>query len=150
MEEKSRWNPVRFECEAISENEGLARAVAAAYVLPADPTVEEITEIKTAVSEAVSNAVIHAYVGREPGRIAMEAWFSDARTVWFSISDTGVGIPDIPLARTPLYTTGQPEEQSGMGFTVMESFMDKVEVRSRVGEGTTVFLCKKLDRGNEW
>ncbi len=151
MEEKDRKNRIRFEFEARSQNESLARSVAAAYVLPLDPTVEEVTEIKTAVSEAVSNAIIHAYPGKEKtGIVILEAELRGERDVMFVIRDKGVGIADVSQARAPLFTTGAPEERSGMGFTVMESFMDKIEVRSEPGNGTEVTLIKRLDSGNDW
>lgn len=151
MEEKDRKNRIRFEFEARSQNESLARSVAAAYVLPLDPTVEEVTEIKTAVSEAVSNAIIHAYSGKEEtGIVILEAELRGERDVMFVIRDKGVGIADVSQARAPLFTTGAPEERSGMGFTVMESFMDKIEVRSEPGNGTEVTLIKRLDSGNDW
>lgn len=151
MEEKDRKNRIRFEFEARSQNESLARSVAAAYVLPLDPTVEEVTEIKTAVSEAVSNAIIHAYPGKEEtGIVILEAELRGERDVMFVIRDQGVGIADVSQARAPLFTTGAPEERSGMGFTVMESFMDKIEVRSEPGNGTEVTLIKRLDSGNDW
>ncbi|MCI5897872.1 MAG: anti-sigma F factor [Firmicutes bacterium] len=151
MEEKDRKNRIRFEFEARSQNESLARSVAAAYVLPLDPTVEEVTEIKTAVSEAVSNAIIHAYPGKEEtGIVILEAELRGERDVMFVIRDKGVGIADVSQARAPLFTTGAPEERSGMGFTVMESFMDKIEVRSEPGNGTEVTLIKRLDSGNDW
>ncbi len=151
MEEKDRKNRIRFEFEARSQNESLARSVAAAYVLPLDPTVEEVTEIKTAVSEAVSNAIIHAYPEKEEtGIVVLEAELRGERDVMFVIRDKGVGIADVSQARAPLFTTGAPEERSGMGFTVMESFMDKIEVRSEPGNGTEVTLIKRLDSGNDW
>lgn len=151
MEEKDRKNRIRFEFEARSQNESLARSVAAAYVLPLDPTVEEVTEIKTAVSEAVSNAIIHAYPGKEEtGIVILEAELRGERDVMFVIRDKGVGIADVSQARAPLFTTGAPEDRSGMGFTVMESFMDKIEVRSEPGNGTEVTLIKRLDSGNDW
>ena len=151
MEEKDRRNRIRFEFEARSQNESLARSVAAAYVLPLDPTVEEVTEIKTAISEAVSNAIIHAYPREdEVGIVVLEAELRGERSVAFTIRDKGIGIADVCLARAPLFTTGAAEERSGMGFTVMESFMDKMEVRSEPGNGTEVILIKRLDSGNDW
>ena len=127
-----------------SENEGFARMVATAFITPLNPTLEEIVEIKTSISEAVTNAIIHGYedsVGME----RMEGKNSgNARE--YIISDKGCGIKDIEKAREPLYT-GKPElERSGMGFSIMESFMDTVEVLSTVGLGTTVKMTKVIGK----
>ena len=127
---------LKVQMDANLENQGLARAVAAAYVSQADPTVEELTEVKTAVSEAFSNAAIHGYENRG-GIVKME--FS------FKVMDSGIGIENIAKAMEPLYTTDTDQNRSGMGFTVMESFMDKIKVDSRPGEGTVVTMVKKLD-----
>lgn len=126
------------------DNQSLARAIAAAYVSQADPTVEELTEIRTAVSEAFSNAVIHGYK-KEGGSVTMEFSFISGDTVMIKIIDEGIGIEDVTKAMEPLYTTDTDDNRSGMGFTVMESFMDKVKVESKPGEGTTVTMIKKLD-----
>lgn len=115
--------------------------------MPLDPTVEELTEIKTAVSEAVSNSVIHGYKCEESAenKIAMECTvFSNGKVV-ILIEDYGVGIEDVNKAMEPMFSTGNGEERSGMGFTVMESFMDKLKVKSEKGEGTTVVMTKFLD-----
>ncbi len=139
-------NSTRIEFAALSENEAFARTAAAAFVSRLDPTVEELTEIKTAVSEAVSNAVVHGYQGGGTDKtVIMECEYSENGTVKIVISDAGVGIKDIEEARRPLFTTGDAEERSGMGFTVMESFMDKVAVESEEGKGTRVTLIKTLD-----
>ena len=125
-----------------SENESFARVVAAAFIAPLNPTVEEMAEIKTAVSEAVTNAIIHGYENTV-GMVHMEGRISE-RMVTFIISDDGCGISDVEKAREPLFT-GKPElERSGMGFSIMESFMDKVEVRSKLGDGTEVKLIKTI------
>ena len=125
-----------------SDNERFARSVAAAFVLELDPTVDQISEIKTAVSEAVTNAIIHGYDEKD-GIVTMSGSIEDD-TVTFSVSDDGVGIPDISRAREPLFT-GKPEmERSGMGFTIMETFMDSIEVQSEVGKGTRITMTKKL------
>lgn len=127
------------------ESQGLARAVAAAYVSEMDPTLDELTEVKTAVSEAVSNVAIHAYPGQQQG----DMWLEFARiapdTLMIKVTDKGVGIENIARAMEPLYTTDTGETCSGMGFTVMESFMDKIRVDSHPGNGTTVTMIKKLD-----
>ena len=125
-----------------SDNERFARTVAAAFVLELDPTVDQISEIKTAVSEAVTNAIIHGYDEKD-GIVTMSGSIEDD-TVTFSVSDDGVGIPEISRAREPLFT-GKPEmERSGMGFTIMETFMDSIEVQSEVGKGTRITMTKKL------
>lgn len=135
-------NSMRIEFPNKSDNERFARTVAAAFVLELDPTVDQISELKTAVSEAVTNAIIHGYDNTE-GIVTMEGNIYDD-TVEFVISDSGVGIPDIRRAREPLFT-GKPEmERSGMGFTIMETFMDNIEVESEVGKGTRITMSKKL------
>jgi len=127
------------------ESQGLARAVAAAYVAEMDPTLDELTEIKTAVSEAVSNVAIHAYPGDMQGDLTLEFARIGPDSIMIKVSDKGVGIENIAQAMEPLYTTDRSDTCSGMGFTVMESFMDKIRVDSRPGSGTTVTMIKKLD-----
>ena len=135
-------NNMRIEFPASSDNERFARTVAAAFILELDPTVDQLSEIKTAVSEAVTNSIIHGY-DCELGNVVMEGSIFDD-TVEFIISDDGAGIPDIRRAREPLFT-GKPEmERSGMGFTIMEAFMDSVEVESEIGRGTRVTMSKKI------
>lgn len=134
-------NVLRMEFSALAENEAFARAAAAAFVMSLDPTVEELTEIKTAVSEAVSNCVIHS----ETEKISMECALENGNRLTIKIEDKGVGIEDVEQAMEPLFTTGDDEERSGMGFTVMRSFMDKLKVRSVKGKGTTVIMTKYLD-----
>ncbi len=127
-----------------SENESFARMVATAFITPLNPTLEEIVEIKTAISEAVTNAIIHGYEN-SVGMVRMEGKIS-GNTIEYIISDRGSGIKDIQKAREPLYT-GKPElERSGMGFSIMESFMDTVEVLSTNGLGTTVKMTKVIGR----
>lgn len=135
---------LKVQLEGVLENQGLARAIAAAYVSQSDPTVEELTEIKTAVSEAFSNAAIHGYEGKG-GIVTMEFALTSKDTVMIKVADTGIGIEDIAMAMEPLYTTDTGQDRSGMGFTVMESFMDRIKVDSKPGEGTTVTMIKKLD-----
>lgn len=126
-----------------SENESFARVVAASFASVLNPTAGELAEIKTAVSEAVTNAIIHGYEN-SVGMVRMEGKIH-GRTVEFIISDDGWGIEDVEKAREPLYT-GKPElERSGMGFSIMESFMDRVEVKSRLGEGTRVKMVKTIE-----
>ena len=138
---------VRFS--AIGSNEAFARAVAAAFVAGMDPTVEELTEIKTGVSEAVSNAIIHGYREDPDGIVEVECRADSERRVVIVVRDWGCGIEDVEKAREPMFTTGSAEERSGMGFTVMESFMDRVEVESEAGKGTAVTMTKRLDISNE-
>lgn len=133
-------NEFKLEFLSKSSNESFARVVAAAFASQLDPTVEELADVKTAVSEAVTNAIIHGYENRQ-GIIRMTCrLFSNS--VEIEITDEGKGIEDIGLARQPLYTSRPEMERSGMGFTVMESFMDSVTVTSEVGMGTTVLLKK--------
>ncbi len=127
-----------------SANEGFARAAAACFAARLDPTLDELADVKTAVSEAVTNAIVHAYPDRL-GRVTMRLRLYAGNVLEVQIKDTGVGIPDVEKAREPLYTTGN-EERSGMGFTIMESFMDSLKVRSAVGRGTTVTMRKRFSR----
>lgn len=136
-------NNMSTEFLSISENEGFARVVAAAFAAQLNPTAAELAEIKTAVSEAVTNAIIHGYENTE-GIVRLEARIHK-NTLEISVTDYGWGIADIEEARRPLFT-GKPEmERSGMGFSIMESFMDSVEVISRLGEGTTVKMTKTVE-----
>ena len=139
-------NSFQISFDSRSENEGFARSVAGAFLLPLDPVVEEVTEIKTAVSEAVSNSVIHGYRGGE-GKIYMTCEYSSDGRVRISIRDEGAGIENVEQAMEPLFTTNTDGERSGMGFTVMESFMDRLTVKSEPGKGTEVIMIKKLDVG---
>ncbi|MCI8593682.1 MAG: anti-sigma F factor [Oscillospiraceae bacterium] len=137
-------NYVTVELVSRSYNEGFARSAAACFAAQLDPTLDELGDIKTAVSEAVTNAIVHAYPD-ELGRIVMKLRLYPDHSLEIVVRDWGVGIPDVDKAREPLYTTGS-EERSGMGFTIMESFMDTVKVRSQVGKGTTVTMRKKVSR----
>ena len=127
-----------------SSNEGFARTTAACFAAQLDPTLEEINDIKTAVSEGVTNCIVHAYPDRL-GLVTMRLRLFGDNTLEIQIKDKGVGIPDVEQARRPMYTTGG-EERSGMGFTIMESFMDLVKVRSTPGKGTAVTLRRKISR----
>ena len=128
-----------------SANEGFARVALAAFVARLDPTIEELNDIKTAVSEAVTNCIVHAYK-EKIGNIYITA-IIDGDNVKIRIRDRGCGIPDVEQAMEPLFTTGG-EERAGLGFAVMESFTDKLKVRSSVGKGTTVTMSKKISRKN--
>ena len=125
-----------------SANEGFARACAACFAAQLDPTLDEVADIKTAVSEAVTNAIVHAYPDCL-GKIVLRLRLFEGGELEIQVRDAGVGIPDVEQARTPLYTTGG-EERSGMGFTIMESFMDGLKVRSQPDKGTTVTMRKRL------
>lgn len=134
-------NYIKLEFPTKSANEGFARAAVAAFASQLDPTLDEISDIKTAVSEAVTNCIVHAYPN-EIGVIRLKASVR-GDVLEIVIADKGRGIPDIDKAMQPLFTTGG-EERSGMGFTIMDSFMDKMRVRSREGRGTTVTLQKRI------
>lgn len=138
-------NRMKIEFAAMAQNEAFARSAAAAFVACMDPTIEELTEIKTGVSEAVSNSIIHGYKEDPSGTVELECQIREGGKVLIVVRDHGVGIEDVDKAREPMFTTGKTEERSGMGFTVMESFMDRLEVESRAGEGTTVTMTKQLD-----
>ena len=142
---KTNYITVKFK--SCPSNERFARQVVAAFAAELNPTVDEICDIKTAVSEAVTNAIIHGYRDKE-GVVTLSACYS-GKNIEISVSDNGVGIADVEKAMEPLYTS-QPElERSGMGFTVMETFMDFIDVISAPNEGTKVILKKKIGDGND-
>ena len=149
MESKSKKaramviNKLRMTFPSISLNEAMARASVAAFCAQLSPSATEIADIKCAVSEAVTNAIVHAYKN-DVGNVTVCVKLYDNRCVSIEISDKGCGIADVNEARRPLFTTGAEDERSGMGFTVMESFMDRLSVRSTVGKGTTVTMKKQL------
>lgn len=127
-----------------SANEGFARTAAACFAAQLDPTLDEVNDIKTAVSEAVTNCIVHAYPSTL-GKITLRLRLFPDGAVEIVVRDWGVGIPDVAKAREPLFTTGDAS-RSGMGFTIMESFMDKLKVRSHLGRGTTVTMRKRVAR----
>ena len=136
-------NKLQLTLPALSVNESAARAIVSAFCAQLNPTIEELADIKCAVSEAVTNCIVHAY--RETtGDIYISVRIFDTRTVRIEIKDKGCGIADTELVKTPLYTTDNTGERSGMGFAVMESFMDKMTLRSVVGKYTKVTLIKTL------
>ena len=139
----NKINEMQLEFSAIPENEGFARVAVSVFLLPMDPSMEDIEDIKTAVSEAVTNAVIHGYQNRG-GMIRLRAQLYDDRRLELEVCDHGIGIDDVQKAMEPLYTTGQATERSGMGFTVMETFMDSLSVISSIGHGTVVRMTKQL------
>lgn len=140
---KNRNNILEVKFPAISRNEATARAVCAAFMISLDPTVSELADMKCAVSEAVTNCIVHAY-GDKSGTVFMKLESSEDRQVKIEVRDKGCGIEDIESAMEPLFTTNTDGERSGMGFTVMQTFCDKVKVRSTPGRGTKVTLMKKL------
>lgn len=142
---KELLNQTKLQFPSYSVNEGFARSAAAAFASQCDPTVQEISEIKTAVSEAVTNAIVHGYRSTI-GMVELTLRRYSDNTLYISVKDKGSGISDIEQAMTPLFTTAPDEERSGLGFSVMESFMDKLRVRSSKDKGTTVIMEKKLSR----
>ncbi len=138
----------RFDMEfiGISENEAFARTVVSAFLMPIDPTLEELSELKTAVSEAVTNAIVHAYP-EECGYVVLSGRL-DGDKAYITISDNGVGIADVEKAKEPLYTEKPEDERSGLGFSIMENFCDTVTVTSGLGEGTIVTLEKHFGGKN--
>ena len=137
-------NKMSIEFVSKSQNEGFARVAVAAFVAQLDPTIDEINDVKTAVSEAVTNSIIHGYENKEDGLIRIEAEINE-NEVTIVIIDKGIGIDDIGQAMEPLYTSRPDLERSGMGFTVMETFMDNLEVESEKGIGTKVVIKKKFN-----
>ena len=135
-------NEVTLTFPSRSSNEGFARAAVAGFAAQMDPTLNELEDIKTAVSEAVTNAIVHAYP-ESIGEVIVKVRICPDQMLEVTVKDHGRGIPDVEKARQPMYTTGG-EERSGMGFTIMESFMDRLAIRSTPGRGTTVVMRKKL------
>ena len=138
---------VRFLSD--SRNESLSRIIITGFIMPYDPTIEEVADIKTAVSEAVTNCIVHAYKNREDGIIELKATYTDSGKLTVVIKDKGCGIEDIDLAMQPLYTTDRENERSGMGFSIMQTFCDKLTVTSKVSAGTKITLTKRLQSGRK-
>ncbi|WP_040208261.1 anti-sigma F factor [Neobacillus jeddahensis] len=136
-------NQMNLQFSALSQNESFARVTVAAFIAQLDPTMDELTEIKTVVSEAVTNAIIHGYENDPNGIVYIQVSIEDS-LIDMTIKDVGLGIVDVEEARQPLFTTKPDLERSGMGFTIMENFMDEVEVHSQPGRGTEVRLLKHL------
>lgn len=155
-------NEMKLEFDAVSVNEGFARMAVAAFISPLNPTLEELADIRTAVSEAVTNAIIHgyenlhgygkhgdsqpSYIQSNPGKVFIRCCLEDDLLL-IEVKDKGKGIADIEKAMEPLFTTKPEYDRSGMGFAFMESFMDDLEVRSEPGKGTTVRMIKKVNTG---
>lgn len=137
-------NQFELTLPALSENEGFARQCVSAFLLKFDPTVSDLADLRTAVSEAVTNCVVHGYRGRETGMIYISVRCFNDRRVVIRIKDKGCGMADPERCREPLYTSDPSGERGGMGFAIMESFTDKMKVKTAVGKGTTVTLIKKL------
>jgi stage II sporulation protein AB (anti-sigma F factor) len=136
-------NEMKIILPSHSVNEGAARAAVSSFLIQADPTVEELSDIRTAVSEAVTNAIVHGYRGTM-GNIEITVRLLENREIYIKIKDRGCGIADVKQAMEPLFTTAPEEERSGLGFSVMESFTDKLRVTSKSGKGTTVTMRKRL------
>ena len=148
-EETKQTNEMEITFDSRSENEGFARVAVAAFLTQLDPLLEEISDVKTAVSEAVTNAVIHGYEGGE-GKIRLSCRIEkDDRKIYIEVEDRGVGIEDVEKAKEPLFTTRPELERSGMGFAFMEAFMNEVEVESTPGKGTCIKMYKRFEEGNE-
>lgn len=138
----SMLNKMKLQIEAKSQNESFARSVVASFFVQINPTLEQVEDLKTAVSEAVTNCIVHAYQGAQQGEIYIDCSLYEDR-IEVAIKDNGKGIPDVKQAMKPFYTTGTEGERSGMGFTVMQAFCDKVDVISHAGE-TVVTLIKNI------
>ncbi len=134
-------NKMQLKFISKSENEVFARNVVAAFALPLNPTLSELSDVKTAVSEAVTNAIVHGYSGNEDGIVCIDC-MTDGSSLHITVSDSGKGIEDVEQALTPFYTSLPGEERSGMGFTIMQTFMSDFSVESKPGEGTTVKMSK--------
>ncbi|MGV3263295.1 anti-sigma F factor [Cytobacillus pseudoceanisediminis] len=136
-------NVMNLEFSALSQNESFARVTVAAFIAQLDPTMDELTEIKTVVSEAVTNSIIHGYENDPNGTVYISVLIEDG-FIDLTIKDKGLGIMDVEEARQPLFTTKPELERSGMGFTIMENFMDEIEIKSQPGIGTEIRLRKHL------
>lgn len=137
-------NEMKIVFDSRPENEGLARVAVAAFCTQLNPTLEEVSDLKTAVSEAVTNCIIHAYEGKVQ-KIEVRCRMQ-GRVIWVDVIDKGIGIENISKAMEPMFTTKPEKDRSGMGFTFMEAFMDDVTVESQVGDGTTVHMKKTIGR----
>ncbi len=136
-------NELHFSIPSESCNERIARMCVTAFISSLNPSVSELAEIKTAVSEAVTNCIVHGYRNKS-GKVEILVRAYEDNTVTIKVSDKGCGIPDIKKAMEPLYTSAPEEERAGLGFAVMESFMDKVTVKSVIGKGTTITMQRKI------
>ncbi|MBQ8928540.1 MAG: anti-sigma F factor [Oscillospiraceae bacterium] len=134
-----------FKCvfPAQSANEGLARAALSAFLIPADPTAQELADLRTVISEAVTNAIVHGYRGSE-GNVSLCLRMLPERVIYIRVSDKGCGIPDVARAMEPLYTSAPEEERAGLGFAIMQTFTDSLHVRSSEGAGTVLTMRRRL------
>ena len=135
-------NRMFLKIKAVPENVGFIRNVVASFTVPLDPSLETISDIKTAISEAVTNAVVHGYKNKE-GDVSIDAEIIDTK-LYIKISDTGIGIDNVEKAMEDFFTTEKEEERSGLGFTIMKTYMDTLRVESKIGAGTAVFMTKEL------
>ena len=133
-------NNMRLSFDALSQNESFARSVVSCFALQLNPSISEISDIKTAVSEAVTNAIVHGYPNGK-GVIVMECWVEENK-LHINIIDDGIGIENVEQALEPFFTTREEDERSGMGFTIMKSFMDEVKIDSQKGKGTKIYMTK--------
>ncbi len=141
---KVKINEIKVKFKSLSSNESFARVVITAFLMPYSPTVEEIADIKTAVSEAVTNAIVHGYKSNTQCTVSMHAYITQDGTLTVTVADRGCGIADVHKAMEPLFTTDAENERSGMGFSIMQTFSDKLRVSSVVGKGTKVTMIRKL------
>lgn len=137
-------NYLELEVPALSINESFLRTVVAAFLLELNPTLDEVDDVKTAVSEAVTNAIVHGYENDVSGKIKLRCNKNKGEFV-VEVTDFGIGIPNVEKAMEPLYTTKASEERTGMGFSFMEAFMDEISVKSTVGKGTSVVMKKRIN-----
>lgn len=140
----------QFQCSfpANSANEALARAALSAFLIPADPTAQELADLRTVISEAVTNAIVHGYRGTQ-GEVSIMLRILPERTVYIRVADKGCGIPDVQKAMEPLYTTAPEEDRAGLGFAIMQTFTDSLHVRSSPGRGTVLTMRRRLGKTDE-
>ncbi len=136
-------NECRLSFPADSRNEGLARAALSAFLIPLDPTAQELADLRTVISEAVTNAIVHGYRGTT-GTVSLCLRMLPDRVLYLRVTDHGCGIPDVDKAMQPLYTSAPEEERAGLGFAIMQTFTDSLRVRSSEGEGTVLTMRRKL------
>lgn len=141
-------NEFRCSFPANSANEGLARAAVSAFLIPADPTAQELADLRTVISEAVTNAIVHGYRGTT-GEVTVVLRMLPERMIYIRVSDKGCGIPDVSKAMEPLYTTAPEEDRAGLGFAIMQTFTDSLHVRSAPGKGTILTMRRRLGKSDE-